>query len=98
MYIFVVFLFYRAIMDVIQQVHGLTGCDTVATYFGVGKQTALNVLRNAESPFALDAVGNLTSTMDEVNRQATKFIVTCYGLSHCDSMTETRQSAWANKV
>ena len=32
---------HRAIIPYLLAAHGLTGCDTVATYFGIGKAVAL---------------------------------------------------------
>ena len=36
----------RAIMDDMSVVHGLSGCDTVATYHGIEKGVALKLLRS----------------------------------------------------
>ncbi len=38
----------RAIMDDLLAVHGLTGCDTVATYHRIGKGVTLKILRSGE--------------------------------------------------
>ncbi len=38
----------RAIMDDLLAVHGLTGCDTVAMYHGIGKGVALKILRSGK--------------------------------------------------
>ena len=35
---------HRDIIPYLLAAHGLTGCDTVATYFGIGKAAALRVL------------------------------------------------------
>ena len=35
---------HRAIIPDLLAAHGLTGCDTVATYFGIGKDATLRVL------------------------------------------------------
>ena len=40
----------RPIMDDMLMVPGLTGCDTVVTYHGIGKCMALNVLRSGTLP------------------------------------------------
>ena len=37
--------------------HGLTGCDTVATFFGIGKGIALKVLKT--NCYPLDKLGNM---------------------------------------
>lgn len=36
---------YRPIISNLVAAHGLTGCDTVATYFGIGKAAVLRILR-----------------------------------------------------
>ena len=35
---------HRDIIPDVLAPHGLTGCDTVATYFGIGKAAALRIL------------------------------------------------------
>ena len=34
---------FKAIIPDLSKVHALTGCDTVASYFGIGKATAMKV-------------------------------------------------------
>ena len=48
----------RAIMGDLLAAHGLTGCDKVATYHGIGKGVALKVLRSETLP--LSKVGDMT--------------------------------------
>lgn len=76
--------------------HGLTGCDTVATYFGIGKAAALRVLRAGTEH--LSYIGDTSCVLSEVITQATPFILACYGQTKCTSMTEARQKMWASKV
>ncbi|PIK44208.1 hypothetical protein BSL78_18950 [Apostichopus japonicus] len=68
--------------------HGLTGCDTVATYFGIGKAAA--VLRAGTEP--LSYIGDTSSVLSEVITQATPFILACYGQTKCTSMTGTPEN------
>lgn len=78
----------RAIMGHLLAAHGLTGCDTVAIYHGIGKGKALKVLRlNTHS---LSKVGDITTSLLDVLRQATPFMLSCYGHPECDSMTAAR--------
>ena len=53
--------------------HSLTGCDTVASYFGVGKVAALKVLRHGQR--SLKLLGNTgRPPFSEVVDQATHFM------------------------
>ena len=72
--------------------HGLTGCDTVASYFGVGSvlrhgQCSLNLLGNTGRP-----------PFSEVVDQAIHFMLVCYGQQRCHSMKQARQQMWFSKV
>ena len=68
--------------------HALTGCDTVACCYGVGKGTALKVLKDGHS---LSLLGVIDSPIEAVIAQATTFISACYGqYSMSESMFETR--------
>ena len=57
--------------------HALSGCDTVATYFGVGKGKVIKVLRAGKTSLA--ALGVITSNLEDVYKQATAFVSACYG-------------------
>jgi len=76
--------------------HRLTGCDTVATYFGIGKLTILKVITS--NTHNLDALGNTNSTLLDAIEQATAVVIPCNGQSKCRTMTEARQMVWSNKV
>ena len=75
--------------------HGLTGCDMVGTYFGIGKGGALNILLKGYSLSHLGAEGKC---LQEVLSQCTEFILACYSQSKCQTMNEARHRAWASKV
>ena len=87
---------HQDIMGNLLAAHGLSGCDTVATYFGIGKTTVLKALRS--QPFMLDDIGNTEKTVQDAVEQATPFMLLCYGQPKCISMTEARQKLWTNKV
>ena len=99
-----------AVIDIIQSVkvhtsivpdlldlNALTGADTSAATFGIGKIKAHKVARTARIP--LRAIGD---TADEaiVPEQATSFILACYdkGFSRCASMSEARIKMWRKKT
>ena len=100
----------RAVINIIQSVkvhtsivpnlldlNALTGADTPAGTFGIGKIKALKVARTARIP--LHAIRD---TADEaiVPEQATSFILACYGkgFSRCASMSEARIKMWRKKT
>ena len=74
-------------------VYGLTGCDTVATYHGIGKGVALKVLRS--ETLSLSEVGDMTLYVEEALEQSTSFMLSCYGHPECSSQTESRQKKTA---
>ena len=78
---------------------GLTGCDTVATYHGIGKSMALKVLRSETLP--LSKVGEITLSVEDVLVQSTPFVVYflyCYGHPQCSSLTDARHKMRLRKV
>ena len=84
------------VMDNLLAAHGLSGCDTVAPYFTIGKTTVLKVLK--ANTYPLDHLGNMEKSLQDVYQQATPFILACYGLSKCQTMTEGRQRMWSLKM
>ena len=87
---------HRDIIPDLLAAHGLTGCDTVATYCGIGKAAALRVLTSGVH--ALTYVEDRSRILTEITAQATAFILACYGQTTCTSLTGARQKMWANKV
>ena len=85
-----------AFMEDILAAHGLTGCDTVATYHGIGKGIALKVLRSG--CLSLSMVGDITSLVQDALGQSTSFIVSCYGHPKSASLTDNRQKIWSPRV
>ena len=87
---------HRDIITDLLAAHGFTGCDTVATYFGIGKAAVLRVL--ASGVHALTCVGDTSRILSERTAQATPFILACYGQTKCTSLTGAHQKMWAMKV
>lgn len=87
---------HSKIVPDILALHALTGCDSVAATYGVGKKTAINV---AEKGKKLDLLGQPNADIVKVTEQATGFMAACYGIkTQCSSMTECRQWHWAQKT
>ena len=86
----------RAIMADLLAAHGLTGCDKVATYHGIGKGVALKVLTS--EALSLSKVGDMTLSVEEALEQSTSFMLSCYGHPECSSLTGARQKIWSQKV
>jgi hypothetical protein len=45
-----------------------------------------------------ECLGDKTMSLDNAIKQATPFILACYGQTKCKSMTEVRQKMWSTKV
>ena len=85
-----------AVMEDILAAHGLTGCNTVATYHGIGKGIALKVLRSGG--LSLSKFGDITSSVEDALGQSTSFIMSCYGYLESASLTDARQKIWSMGV
>ena len=87
---------HDAIIPTILHLHALTGCDSVAATYGLGKTKAITVARKG---YTLDLLGQSMADIDKVVKQATVFIAACYGLkTPCSSMTDCRQQQWAGRL
>jgi len=86
---------HSEIVEGILPAHALSGCDTVASYFGIGKVTVLKILRSGHSLNLLGAPGH---SMESVIQQTTSFISACYGQTNFSTMSETRLKVWLSKT
>ena len=85
---------HSEIVEGILPAHALSGCETVASYFGIGKATVLKTLRSGHSLNLLGAPGH---SMKYVIQQASSFISACYGQTNCSTMSETSLKVWLSK-
>ena len=84
------------IIPEILALHALSGCDSVAATYGIGKTKAITAAQKGQT---LDQLGHPTADMAKVITQATLFMGTCYGVTTPSaSMTEIRQKQWAQKT
>lgn len=77
--------------------HALSGCDTVPTYFGIGKGTVVKNLKAA--PDSLTLLGCPGTPLSDVVDQATRFIGGCYSnkVGAETTMSDMRYKIWAAK-
>lgn len=77
--------------------HALSGCDTVPTYFGIGKGTVVKNLKAA--PDSLTLLGCPGTPLLDVVDQATRFIGGCYSskVGAETTMSDMRYKIWASK-
>ncbi|KAJ8334026.1 hypothetical protein SKAU_G00413450 [Synaphobranchus kaupii] len=74
--------------------HAISGCDTVASYYGLGKGCVIKVLK---AGYELSAIGNVDAPFQQVLNQATAFISACYGIKESTDMSHTRLLVWGKK-
>ena len=77
-------------------VHGLSRCDTVASCYGIGKIKILKTPKQGNH--SLMCLGDSNANWPDVVKQATSFMLACYGVPKLDSMTQARANLWKTKV
>ena len=77
--------------------HALSGCDTVASLYGIGKTT---VIKTMQSGYCLEKLGKEDCEMKDIITEATRCIAACYGHgSHdTDNMSALRFRVWTSKM
>ena len=76
--------------------HGLSGCDTVAPCYGTGKMKILKTLKQGNH--SLSCLGDSNVNWPDVVKQATSFMLACYGVPKLDSMTQAKANQWKKRV
>ena len=76
--------------------HGLSGCDTVAPCYGIGKMKILKTLK--QGYHSLSCLGDSNANWPDVVKQATSFMLACYGVPKLDSMTQARTNQWKTRA
>lgn len=77
--------------------HVLSGCDTVAALWSVGKGTVLKTVK--EGMKRLDKLGEVSESFETIRLQATAFVASCYGHPSCESNTTAlRYEVWLKKM
>lgn len=73
--------------------HALTGCDTTACMWGVGKGAAMKTI---EKGHTLPNVGDMRANIQSVIDEASYFVSACYGF--VGSLSEARYKLWISKT
>ena len=77
--------------------HALSGCDTTACYFGIGKGTVVKTLKTQNSPLTL--LGDSDASFEDALKQSTDFIASCYSVTgELTTMLAVRQKVWSSCV
>lgn len=83
-------------MSDLPAVHALSGCDTVSICHSIGKGTAIKVLKSQKCP--VNSIGEETADLEDVIRQSTNFVASCYSIDRVQTMSEARVRVWAKKA
>lgn len=75
--------------------HALSGCDTVACNYGIGKSKSVKVL---QSGYSITAKEDGNADLTVVIRGASTFVSACNGYLQCADMKTTRQKMWEGKA
>ena len=86
---------HNGIIQNLLPAHALSGCDTVASYFGVGKGTVIKILKQLRHD--LSVIGNINAPIEDIIHQANAFISACYRVNDSNNMTSTRLIVWTKK-
>ena len=75
--------------------HAISGRDTVASFYQVGKSKVLKILK---SGCTLKYLGDEAAEIAQVIAEATHFIGLCYGVKNATSMSNVRIEVWKKKI
>ena len=77
--------------------HALSGCDTIASYFGIEKTKVVKVL---EAGNRLNYLGKPYANLKDVLCESTAFVAACYGqkCETCKTMTGVRYKVLFSKT
>ena len=75
--------------------HAMSGCDTVGSYFDIGKSIVIKIVKLGQQ---LNLLGKLNEPVENVLKESTEFLMACYGKSNCKSMSELRVKLWKKKL
>ena len=76
--------------------HGLSGNDTVAPCYGIGKMKINKTLKQGNH--SLSCLGDSSANWPDVVKQATSFMLARYGVPKLDNMTQARANQWKTRV
>jgi len=86
---------HKEIIPHLLAAHAVSGCDTVAQYWGIGKGTAVKKL---QAGYKLVLLGETNAPTADVIQEASVFIAACYGHTNISTMTDVRYKVWKAKM
>ena len=87
---------YANLLPNLLAAHGLSGCDTVTPCYGIGEMKILKTLKQGNH--SLSCLGDSNANWPDVVKQATSFMLACYGVPKLNSMTQARANQWKTRV
>ena len=78
--------------------HALSGCDTVPQLYGIGKKTAIKLLKT-QNHDGIELLGNVDPNIpwETIERSCVKFICKLYGEKDGRTLADMRYSKWIEK-
>ena len=86
---------HKQIIPSLPSAHSLSGCDTVAQCWGIGKAKVVKVLQTGVQMFSL---GNIAANLPDVLHEATVFTAACYGHPETDNLGTLHFKVWKGKT
>ena len=86
---------HAPIVTQVMAAHVVSGCDTVAYLWGIGKGTIVKHLKHG---LQLNYIGDLDAELPEVISEATAFYAACYGYQETEDMSAIRFDVWSSKM
>ena len=81
--------FQNVIIPNLLAAHALSGCDTVGSYFGIGKKTVIKVLK--KNNINLSLLGILQESFENYFQQDRKFLLHCYNQTKSQTLKITEK-------
>ena len=86
---------HAKVMPNLLAMHALTGCDSVSSFSGIGKTTALKQLQSFANPIEL---GNPSTPLDEVVNSCLPYVCHLYRQQSCDSLNTIRTNIFTRQI
>ena len=85
---------HESIVPYLLAAHALSGCDSVSSFYNIGKKTILNNVKK----IPLEHLGEIDADKDEMLTEAKTFIVACYGVQYKEKFSVVRYQCWKIKT
>ena len=86
---------HKEIIPKLPSAHSLSGCDTVAQCWGIGKAKVVKVLQTGVQ---ITSVGDTAANLPDILCEATAFTAACYGHPQTDNLGTLSFKVWKGKT